>query len=146
MYLTFLAFVTIREKRNEWVQEILIQGNNQLLVVALKSLFFFLFFLFLSVGKKKEKLHSWASNELVLAPAETLASRATSRRAASLLLTSWFTGSGERPQPAACEVAARQEQHWRSSSRGGPPCRLSPILGFAVHRDDSIVYCALCLK
>lgn len=51
MYLTFLAFVTIREKQNEWVQEILIQGNNQLLIVALKSLFFFLFVPF---GRKEK--------------------------------------------------------------------------------------------
>lgn len=53
MYLTFLAFVTIREKQNEWVQEILIQGNNQLLVVALKSLFFFSF-LFVPFGWKEK--------------------------------------------------------------------------------------------
>lgn len=65
--------------------------------------------------KNNEKLHSWASNELVFAPAESLASRLISCRAAAPQPSSWFTGSGERPQSAACEVAARQEQRWRSS-------------------------------
>lgn len=51
---------------------------------------------FLLVAKNWEKLHSWASNELVFAPAETLTSRSIGRRRATWL-TSWLTGSGERP-------------------------------------------------
>lgn len=76
--ITFLAFVTIREKRNEskrfWFR-VTISFR-----VALKSLCCSFGFL-----KKKKKLHSWASNELMFAAEETLAAQGSTAETGGVL-------------------------------------------------------------